>query len=572
MIAQRRQHSITIISSSQRLLVLALTLRLHLRRRSAVTAVAMTRTAWLLERQPHLHTLLLYIAAPSSRVAFHVTERAITLRITVAGDEEADDEIVTIPLDCSIRMKEPATTTPTPASPSSSSSPSTPSSPPPSTDSTLAALSVHKALSSCLVKLPLQSSPSTPPDSSASSFPNAAELRPSNYPSLLCRACGSRLLANPPSSCLPLPSTFWSEMVDLWYCHTEGNAKLDRLSASNVAVGEGRLLVGLEDVRVRMEDVVEASVLVDDEWREERRERVRGHGCHTHPHGDRHRHEEKEASAAPCEERKEDEKEEVAALLPSTIYRRARCARCRVQLGSAVSFSQPSSPSSSSSASSHHPSPPPPSELHLLKHRIDNAQQGSEELAQDALASQMRSLSLSSSPSPPPLPSLFLSFYTLETHLAAHLLSLCHARCTFRFILRTPARATPTSTQSAPTIHLTLLNLDTSIRSNNLPGSSSSAPAPPPVADVRMRPVLKVAYDVLVGEGGECGEDGGESPAKGKKTRRFAGEAVELPDADVRAVAVLLEEASSLLPFEFRHMAGTQTQRLAFLRQLSDVV
>ena len=505
----------------------------------------MAGTTWLLERQPHLSTLLLYVAAPASRVAFHITERSVTLRITAASGAGHDDEILTIPLDCAIRVKEPPSTPP-PTSPSSSPS-VVPSPTSPSSDSTPVTLSVHKAPSACLLKLPLQPSHPTSSDSSDSTFPTAAELRPTNYRSLVCRRCGSGLLATPPSSCLPLPSTFWSEMVDLWYCHTTGNAQLDRLSASNVAVGKGRLLVGVEDVRVSMEDVKQGSVEVAEDWKEERRERMRGHSCH------QHRHEEKVAPTAPCEEHRREEKEDVTALLPSTIHRRARCAQCHHELGTAVSFSLPSTPTPSPSSS---PSPPPPpSELHLLKHRIDNLHHSATE---DDLAAQLRSLSVSSSPSR--VPSLFLPFYSLETHLAAHLLALCHARCTFRFILHTATHATPTSSPAISAIHLTLLNLDTSIRSDNHPSSSSS----PPVTDARMRPVLKVAYEVVEGSAG--GE--GEGQGKGRK-KKFVGEKVELSETDWKGLVQLLDASSSLLPAEFRQMGSTQ--RLAFIRQLSDV-
>ena len=519
-------------------------------------ARASTPTSWLLEKQPHLSQLLLYVNQPPSRVAFHVAERLITLRVSPDATHPTDEpETISIPLDCSIRMK-----------PSASSSPSAPSSSTVTSSAPIpASLSVHKATSSFLLKLPIVAAPPTD-DSSSSSFPTAAELRPAHYRALYCRQCGSAVLKAPPEVCLPLPSTFWSELVDLWYCHTEGNAKLDRLSASNVSVGKGRMLVGMEDVRVAMNDVHQDSVAVAEEWREEKRERLRGHCSHPH-HQHNQSKEGNSATSPPVDEAKEPAKEaeeasdasesvkaqheEGSALLPSIIYRRAHCSRCHCELGSAVSFSSPShlSPSSASSA------PPPPAvELHLLKHRISNVQVPPPTKDEDVVH-QLSSLSLeaaSASLADGGVPSLFLLHYTLETHVASYLLSLCQARCSFRFVLHDPQ-------SSFSAIQLTLLNLDTSIQPTSpLPTSPSAAST----AGARMIPVLKVAYELLSEQSEE------EPTGEGPKTRKEIGERVEFGEKDLNAIERLLTSNSALLPDEFRRIGK---QRLSFLRQLAEV-
>jgi hypothetical protein len=46
-----------------------------------------------------------------------------------------------------------------------------------------------------------------------------AELDHTRVPHLSCRLCGTVLLTTAPEKCLSLPSPYWQELADLWYCH-----------------------------------------------------------------------------------------------------------------------------------------------------------------------------------------------------------------------------------------------------------------------------------------------------------------------------------------------------------------
>lgn len=54
-------------------------------------------------------------------------------------------------------------------------------------------------------------------------FPTPTELSYTRIRELYCRGCGNAILnSNSINSCTPLPSEYWNELVDMWYCHTAG--------------------------------------------------------------------------------------------------------------------------------------------------------------------------------------------------------------------------------------------------------------------------------------------------------------------------------------------------------------
>lgn len=79
----------------------------------------------------------------------------------------------------------------------------------------------------------------------------------SEYPNLYCRHCGTGVFA-PRSSAFrvcALPSPYWSELTELWFCHTADNAHIDRIAASKIVVSPGTLLVDKLLMRVDRGDL-----------------------------------------------------------------------------------------------------------------------------------------------------------------------------------------------------------------------------------------------------------------------------------------------------------------------------
>ena len=490
---------------------------------------------YVLEKQPHIPQLQLYVSAAAANTALSIQETSITLRISPptrlkTGCDDAPQpeqaQSIIIPLDCRVKMAQPptavsaGTTSPAPAS-----------------------LSITKAANACLIRISLHRAYTDATSSLSPSLPSAFELQPTSYPTLFCRRCLSPLLTDPPVRVKPLPSSHWSELTDLWYCHnTNDNSHLDHLIQHAVRAKQHTLLVGREEVRldsggVRGVRVGEAVV------REVRRERTKRQQCGGHAH---HAHSHEEVK----EERKEQEQQatgghsvERVIPLPSLLYRQACCERCEAELGWCVS---------ESSAASNE------SEVWLHKHRITNvlpSDTDGEAAAQctHPLLSALSSLNVSSastaSDSAPStssqsvttpaatVPSLFLRHYTVETYLSSQLLSLCEARCSFRFVVR------PLSSPSGGSgrhLHIVLLNVDTAIR---CPATAK------PNSDGEMQPVLKVAYSTCEADVAQC-----------------KGEVVELSAADMAEVELVLQRQSEWLPVEFRHM---EKQTLSYLRRLT---
>ena len=480
---------------------------------------------YLLEKQPHIPQLQLYVNAPTARTALSVQETSITLRVNPPTAHDSDisqpqqPHTAVIPLDCRVKMAQPLTAAATP---------------------TAVSLSITKAADACLIRIPLHRAYTDATASLSPSLPSSFELQPASYPALYCRRCLSPLLTEQPVRVKALPSSHWSELTDLWYCHnTNDNSHLDHLITHAVRAKQHTLLVGQDELRLSstgVSGVMAGKTVVREEKRERTRRQHCGHAQHAHV-----RDEVKEERKEQEPHTADDHGEERVVVLPTLLYRQARCGQCEAELGWCVNESP--APQSVDGSSE--------SEVWLHKHRITNVLPSDAESAvptqsDHPLLSALSSLnvssssasldSLSSTPSAP-VPSLFVRHYTLETYLSSQLLSLCEARCTFRFILR-PLSSPPSI--ASRHLHLVLLNIDTAIA---CPATSL------PSGGGEMQPVLKVAYST-------CGADDGQCK----------GEVVELSAADMAEMELVLQRQSEWLPVEFRRM---EKQTLSYLRRLS---
>lgn len=493
---------------------------------------------YVLEKQPHIPQLQLYVNASAASTALSIQETSITLRINPPTLPTSDDtsshtqqqpQTLVIPLDCRVKMAQPPTTA------TAAATPPTP-----------ASLSITKAADACLIRIALHRAYTDATSTLSPSLPSASELLPASYPALYCRRCLCPLLVEPPLRVRPLPSSHWSELTDLWYCHnTNDNSYLDQLVQHAVKAQQHTLLVGREELRLHSTATTHV-VVGDTVVREQKRERTRRQQCGHDHHATPHVHDEAK------EERKEQHtdsshSDERLVMLPSLLYRQARCEQCEADLGWCVSESVVESSGS---------------EVWLHKHRIINVLQDDVEATtatpvEPALLSALSSLNVSApvdvhSPAsaatgatPPaiPVPSLFLRHYTVETYLSSRLLSLCEARCTFRFLIR-PVSSPSHANSTARHLHLVVLNIDTAIA---CPGTTQDGCGSG--GNGEMQPVVKVAYN-------ECGlEDG-----------RCKGEVVELSAVDMTEVQLLLQQQSEWLPVDFRRM---DQQTLSYLRRLS---
>ena len=478
---------------------------------------------YLLEKLPHIPQLQLYVNAPAARTALSVREQSITLRIS------PDTATIHIPLDCRVRMAPP---------PASSATGVADAPPAP------ASLSISKAADACLIRIGLHRAYTDATSTLSPSLPSAAEMQPASYRALYCRRCLSPLLAQPPQRVLPLPSSHWSELTDLWYCHnTNDNSHLDALIQHAVRAKQHTLLLGREEVRLNSGAV--AGVRVGEAVvREEKRERTKQQHC-GHAHHAQHVHDETK------EERKEHEQstaelhssEQRAVPLASLLYRQACCGQCDAALGWSVTRASEETGES---------------EVWLHKHRItntlqDDADTTSSTHSEHPLLSALSTLSVAPAADAPSgvsigtppttaaaatsIPSLFTQHYTVETFLSSQLLSLCEARCSFRFIVRPLSAAL---SGSARHLHLVVLNVDSAIACPSTAQASERG---------EMQPVLKVAYSACEAEGAQC-----------------KGEVVELSAADMAEVEVVLQRQSERLPAEYRRM---DKQTLSYLRRLT---
>lgn len=81
---------------------------------------------------------------------------------------------------------------------------------------------------------------------------------PPEYNSIYCRHCASDVFAprSTPFRVNALPSPYWAELTDLWFCHTDNNAHVDRIAATKIAVEPGKILLDKIILRVHKDDIV----------------------------------------------------------------------------------------------------------------------------------------------------------------------------------------------------------------------------------------------------------------------------------------------------------------------------
>src|SRR5688500_6833675 len=70
----------------------------------------------------------------------------------------------------------------------------------------------------------------------------SSELHARHYGILKCRFCLHPLTRGPPQRVLPMPSSYWQEVTDLWYCHNE--TKLAPLTERPISAIQGVYLAG----------------------------------------------------------------------------------------------------------------------------------------------------------------------------------------------------------------------------------------------------------------------------------------------------------------------------------------
>ena len=98
-------------------------------------------------------------------------------------------------------------------------------------------------------------------DAAADAFPSARELDPREYEACYCRHCGTTLFAPRPASSPftlhSLPSAYWSELTDLWFCHTTDNAHMAKLASLQIQVARGKIMVDKMGIRVHCNDLAQ---------------------------------------------------------------------------------------------------------------------------------------------------------------------------------------------------------------------------------------------------------------------------------------------------------------------------
>lgn len=108
-------------------------------------------------------------------------------------------------------------------------------------------------------------------------FPTAREAMTNEYRNIYCQHCSTYVLrthdsdapattspscpsSSSPASHAPfkvniLPTPYWSELTDLWFCHTGNNAHIDRLASMKIEVTQGRILVDKLLLRMHRKDL-----------------------------------------------------------------------------------------------------------------------------------------------------------------------------------------------------------------------------------------------------------------------------------------------------------------------------
>lgn len=100
------------------------------------------------------------------------------------------------------------------------------------------------------------------PAANEEAFPSARELDAREYAQCYCRHCGTLLFAprSPPIAPFTvhsLPSAYWSELTDLWFCHTTDNAHMAKLASLQITVAKGKIMVDKMGLRVHQSDLAE---------------------------------------------------------------------------------------------------------------------------------------------------------------------------------------------------------------------------------------------------------------------------------------------------------------------------
>lgn len=427
---------------------------------------------WWIEKQPHVEQIQIFVRRPVDQFQFSVQKRSIQLKLapstdvdqsseqTVETSDNNESSIIepinqsveeTIALDCEVD--------PSPSS-----------------------FTLYQGKQWCRLTVRIIAECGLDSDDSEE-FPPSAELQSRNLQHLQCR-CGRSLLSNPPQRCLPLPSAYWHELVDLWYCHTENNDKLDRLSGLTVMTKSSLALLGTHDLRFLRSDVDPAAITVDSRPLKIEREKT------------------KRPSSTSISE-------------PRCV----RCASCRTMIGLAVivtaalpialqcrdeKHSSEQSNNQTTDQTINQSNIVQQDEIHLFKHYVSNvdplsvnafhmaAESG---LIESLAALDVKQSSMSTkSEMNSSVPSLFMPYYSLETYFSSLLLARCDARCSYRFRVEINDETDDDQMREISDkrwISITLLNIDTCIRSMTSPSSITRR------KQGLMCPVLKCAYQLI---------------------------------------------------------------------------
>jgi len=113
---------------------------------------------------------------------------------------------------------------------------------------------VVRAADHALVKLPIvQDTRFEDGASQTVELISANEMAVRNFGAVCCSFCGKALVPAPPQRVLPLPSSYWQEVTDLWYCHNE--SKLAALTERPISAVPGVYLIGDNHFMVHEHDM-----------------------------------------------------------------------------------------------------------------------------------------------------------------------------------------------------------------------------------------------------------------------------------------------------------------------------
>jgi hypothetical protein len=438
------------------------------------------RPIYLLEKRIHIQQLNLYVHCSATDTAISIRPYHLVLQIKEHSSDRQHDEdfndnesdrenqpavkLLQIPLDCQI----------------SNASVST------STNPTIHNLRVHKMPTSHLFSSPIATSMLT--NDPNDDFPLPAEMMSSNYSDLFCRQCSKSILRRSPKKCNGLPSTYWEELIELWYCHTINNAKLDAISRVSIEARPSQILVGVVTLVLHPSDVKLDEFIIGDKRDDEIQYRKRGSG---------HNQSLNSTSTDMDEEIEEipNDKEMIGCQ-----WRNFICRSCNTLCGFILVAP---SPNSISIGNEDHAF-----EICLFKHRISNVLPNRHSFANQSIPrSRDRKSQNSALQKEAPFASyisstsnaysLFMAHYTIESWLAAELLASVESRFQYRFILlRTPDHSSAVDSISPRMIQIQILNTDCWIRTETWPTVQTTSTQSTAVTC----PVLKLGYSILSSE------------------------------------------------------------------------